>query len=126
LEWLSPSQAEAKALIEGWTGSSPNQWLINQTRAVPPDTPVSPGFPDIANFHTYCPVPLHPTYPAIWTRDYTGKTVEFLGKEYKTAYKLNLIKTPGDEEVVGFVAYNWLALDRQLDEGEQYYWYSDQ
>ncbi len=126
LEWLSPSQVEAKALIDGWTGSSPNQWLINQTRAVPPDTPVSPGFPDIANFHTYCPVPLHPTYPAIWTRDYTGKTVEFLGKEYKTAYKLNLIKTPGDEEVVGFVAYNWLALDRVLDEGEQYYWYSDQ
>ncbi len=128
LKWLSPSRAEAKALIEGWTGPSQNQWLIEQTRAVAPDMPESPGFPDVVHFHASCPVPFYGIWPVIWTRDYTGETVTFFGHTYKVAYVVGMKLGPevGDKGVVGSIEYDWLALDRRLNAGEQYYWYPGQ
>jgi hypothetical protein len=44
LNWSSPTSDQTKALIDGWTGSNPNDWLVQQSQALDPLSPVSFGF----------------------------------------------------------------------------------
>ena len=108
--WESPNLDEAKALIEGWTGASPNQWLIEKTKAVAPDNPTSRGFANIVD--AGC------GDAAIWIRlpktppDYVYPTLNL-----RNGTIINIEK---------FGNYRWLFLERQLTAGEQYYWYPGQ
>ena len=128
-KWRTPTLEEAKGLIATWTGSSPNQWLIDNTRAVAPETPRSRGFLNIIN--NSC-TGTH--WPSIWTRDATGKTIVFRGDKYTIYYLLNLrdgsVPTP---DLSGGVLINhpydgdfanWNFVLRGLEPGEQYYWYT--
>ncbi len=124
--FLSPTLDQANALIYGWTGTTPNQWLIDQTKAVAPDSPVSAGFPNIVAATP--PSGITCTgYPAIWTRTQNG-TYSIYGKTYQQYYVLNLGTAQQNPPASdGATRYpNWEFVDRTLDPGEQYYWYPGQ
>jgi hypothetical protein len=105
--WLSPSVSEAEGLVQGWTGSNPNQWLTANTQSSNP--PTSSGFGNyLLNDPLECNK-LDVTPSTVWTRD--GNSTLDLSSGH--------IVTPS-------VSHNWILLDRQLATGEQYYWYTGQ
>lgn len=122
LVFLSPTLDQANALIYGWTGTSPNQWLIDQSKAVAPDSPVSAGFPNIvADYNkNSCGA-----YAAIWTQTRNG-TFTIYDVTYSQYNVLNLgtpqMSPPTSQGAAGRYA-NWEFVVRTLDAGEQYYWY---
>ena len=108
LNWLSPSTGEAQALVQGWTGSNPNQWLTANTQSSNP--PTSPGFGNyLINVPLECnKLDVNPT--TFWTRN--GNSA--------------LDLSSGHIKNVSSGSYNWILLDRTLASGEQYYWYPGQ
>ena len=111
--WRSPTLEEAKALIKGWTGTSPNAWLTKQTQAIAPDAPVSRGFTNLVALNgNGCTA-----HPAIWTRD-----AQYNPSRPAQAMDLRTgaILEPNRN------AWEWPFVTRQLAAGEQYYWYSNQ
>lgn len=116
--WLSPTVDQAKALIDGWTGASPNQWLVDQTTTGPNESPQSLSF---AYVITHCGT------PRIWTRDATGSSAQINGQSYATDFTLNLqdgtFPSPTSSAGARGVTTNWIFLVRTLMSGEQYYWY---
>lgn len=111
--WRSPTLEEAKALIKGWTGASPNAWLTNQTQAVAPDAPVSKGFANLVALNgNGCT-----DHPAIWTR--YAQTLPI-----RPAQAMDLRN--GATLEPHRLAWEWPFVTRQLEPGEQYYWYSGQ
>jgi hypothetical protein len=122
--WRSPSSVEVQALISGKTGSSPIAWLVDQTKAVAPDFPLSAGFPDVSKFPASC---LNGKMWA-WTNTMRG-TVTFPGIGILKVYDVFRLDT-GELGVVRHVSWsgvadslNWIYPIRQLSPGEQYYWY---
>lgn len=123
--FLSPTLDQANALIYGWTGSSPNQWLIDQSKAVAPDSPVSAGFPNIVAATPPSGITCT-AYPTIWTQTRNG-TANIYGVTYAQYYIVNLGAGPNPAASWGATRYpNWEFLVRTLDAGEQYYWYPEQ
>ncbi len=111
--WRSPTPEEAKALIRGWTGTSPNAWLTKQTEAVAPDAPVSRGFANLIALNgNGCTAD-----PAIWTRDAQYNPS-------RPAHAMDL-RNGATLEPKGLI-WEWPFVTRQLSAGEQYYWYSNQ
>jgi hypothetical protein len=107
-DWVSPSTTEAQALVSGWSGSSPNQWLTANTQSS--NAPTSSGFGNyLLNDPLECNQ-LDVTPSTVWTR--SGRSVLDLSSGHIDTTK------SGD--------YNWILLDRQLASGEQYYWYPGQ
>jgi|GEM_PF-3597563 len=102
--FASPTENQAKALILGWTGKNANEWLIQHTRSVAPEIPVQRGFTNIVALNgNGCT-----TFPAMWLRNHNV---------------LNL-----DDGVISSERrlWDWLFAVRELEPGEQYYWYSGQ
>ncbi len=111
--WRSPTPAEAKALIKGWTGPSPNAWLTKQTQAVAPDAPASRGFANLVALNgNGCTAD-----PAIWTRD-----AQYNPSRPAQAMDLRNGATLEPNRL----SWEWPFVTRQLAAGEQYYWYSNQ
>ena len=105
--WLSPSVGEAQALVQGWTGANPNQWLTSNTQSSNP--PTSSGF---GNYLISVPLEcnkLDVTPTTVWTRN--GNSTLDLSSGH-------VVSAP--------VKHNWILLDRSLATGEQYYWYPGQ
>jgi hypothetical protein len=120
-DWRSPSVSEAQTPMAGG-GSNPISWLIDQTKAVAPDYPLSPGLPNVATAKQWCS-----GGPEAWTQTPTGKTFSLPGYQPGAIYFLfrvdtGAILTPG---IIGAAGYhfNWEYLVRELAQGEQYYWY---
>ncbi len=126
--WFSPSLPEIQSLIAGWSGQSPNSWLTDQTKAVEPDSPLSPGFANISTDTTghACPI-----LGYVWTATPTGGSVSKEGRTYYRYYVMRMDNgttlDPLDDHDIAFLYpysnWNWIYLRRNLLQGEQYYWY---
>jgi hypothetical protein len=123
--WRSPSSVEVQALISGKTGASPIAWLVEKTKAVAPESPVSAGFPDVSSF---------PEGSCLrgktwgWTSTFRG-TFLWPGGRTSNIYDVFRLDT-GQIGVVKYESYsglleslNWTYVNRPLSAGEQYYWY---
>jgi hypothetical protein len=126
--WRSPTTTEVQALIAGKTGASPIAWLVEQTKAVAPDFPLSAGFPDITKFP---PLQCYENHMFTgWTSTSTGEWRWYLnhsGRVYDI-FRLDngVISNERFHSWAGFginYSSNWTYLTRQLSAGEQYYWY---
>ena len=106
--WLTPSVTEAQALVSGWTGTNPNQWLTSNTQSS--DPPASSGF---GNYLISVPLEcdkLDVSPSTVWTRD--GNSTLDLSSGH-------IVSTSSG-------THNWILLDRQLAQKEQYFWYPGQ
>jgi hypothetical protein len=112
--WASPTLPVMQGLIDGWGGSNPMSWLIEQSKAVAPDSPASDGFFNInaciyGGFYSYD-----------WTSTNQGSSGNY------SPYALMDIRN-GSVPPKNTTPYNqpgnWLMLTRPLAQGEQYYWY---
>jgi hypothetical protein len=126
--WFSPTLPEIQSLIAGWSGQSPNSWLTDQTKAIEPDSPASPGFANISTDTTgyACPV-----LGYVWTATPTGGSVSKDGRTYYRYYVMRMDNgttlDPLDDHDIAFLYpysnWNWIYLRRNLAQSEQYYWY---
>ncbi len=114
-DWTSPTLPVMQGLISGWSGGNPMSWLIDQSKAVAPDSPISNGFFNIiacddGGFYSY-----------VWTATNQGSS----GSNY-SPYALMDMRN-GSVPAKNTTPYNspgnWLMLTRSLAQGEQYYWY---
>ncbi len=110
--WRSPTVTEAQALIYGWTGKDPNEWLIEKTRSEAPASPISPGFANLMAAHKNgCT-----RSAAVWVAN---------GRDANASFGLDLGSGRIEKTPVG--TSFWIFLIRQLTPyGEQYYWYPEQ
>ena len=106
--WLSPTQTQAQNLISGWTGANPTTWLKQQTQAVAPDSPVSPGFGIVPNNPGFGPQVICPI-GVVWTS--TPNSGKY--------FLLNVYS--GTFSTQGAIGFTFLL--RNLASGEQYFWY---
>jgi hypothetical protein len=125
--WSSPDLAPTQALIDGWTGSSPSDWLVNQTKAEAPESPTSPGFPNVVNL----------CVPGgwVWTQSWTGhdsgtnQILYIVDLATGTVDSKDGIAAPQcdyqhlDTCWVYNIPFRWQIIARGLERGEQYYWY---
>ncbi|MBV9443596.1 MAG: hypothetical protein JO217_13010 [Acidobacteriaceae bacterium] len=125
--WTSPSLAEFQSLIAGWTGSTANSWLAAQTKAVAPDSPLSPGFADLISGCGSA------SCGFVWTSTPTGTYFSHAGATFTQYYVMRLdngtTNVPNGSETAGdpdpyYGASNWIYLARSLVQGEQYFWYN--
>jgi hypothetical protein len=125
LPWYSPTLDQTKALIDGWTGSNPNDWLVQQSQALDPLSPVSLGFLNVVTVYD-AGIRCTPA-PTIWTRDLTGGTVNIGGTNYSVRYTLDMsngqVSSGNSPQGADGYTFNWIFLVRELQGGEQYYWY---
>lgn len=123
--WLSPSLDQTKALIDGWTGSNPNDWLVQQSQALDPLSPVSYGFLNVVTVDEEG-IRCTPA-PTIWRRDLTGGSVNIGGTNYSVRYTLDMsngqVSSGNSPQGADGYTFNWIFLVRELQGGEQYYWY---
>jgi len=125
--WSSPDLSFTQTLIDGWTGASPSDWLINQTKAEAPDSPTSPGFPNVVNL---C-VPGGWVWTQTWTGHDSGNNQVFYIVDLATgAVNSNDgIAAPQCDYQhletcwVYNIPFRWQIIARGLERGEQYYWY---
>jgi hypothetical protein len=107
--WTSPTLPVMQGLINGWSGTSPMSWLINQSNAVTPDMPTSNGFFDV----TACP-----GGGWVWTTTQPANpspgSVEIVSMYSGQVLTVRTYPNGGAE---------WQMIMRPLAQGEQYFWY---
>jgi len=123
--WHSAELSDAQALIDGWSGSSPMNWLIDQTKAEAPDYPTSSGFPNIVDSCA--------SGGWVWTQTWTGHDqgdshiydlldLSTGAVNSKDGVASNCITCNLTFNSPGTV-WHWQIINRALPRGEQYYWY---
>jgi len=106
--WHPPSSDQAKEVIKGWTGTSPNAWLTKETQAVAPGLPASRGFANLIALNgNGCA-----DSPSILIKD--GNHVRAMDLRNGAIRDHKMYE------------WDWLFMNRPLDADEQYYWYSNQ
>jgi hypothetical protein len=107
--WTSPTLSVMQGLINGWSGTSPMNWLIGQSKAVTPDMPTSNGFFDV----TACP-----GGGWVWTTTQPANpspgSVEIVSMYSGQVLTVRTYPNGGAE---------WQMIMRPLAQGEQYFWY---
>jgi hypothetical protein len=124
--WSSPYYADLQTLVDGGP-SDPMTWLIDQTKAVAPDSPLSAGVSNIVSasgsdpkFH-FCTV-----MPWVWSVD---KAPPIPGDLIDTAYYVFNFKdgtktsAPAGTGPGINPGWLWQFMRRGLERDEQYYWY---
>jgi hypothetical protein len=116
LNFISPSQSQLLGLIYGWSGATPMAWLVDQSKAVAPDSPISNGFFNVFQ----CNLDGIFNYNYVWTSTDQGSG----GPNY-SPYALVDMSTGMvlPKNSTTYKLSNWLMLTRPLAQGEQYYWY---
>jgi hypothetical protein len=116
LNFISPSQSQLLGLIYGWSGATPMAWLVDQSKAVAPDSPISNGFFNVFQ----CNLDGIFNYNYVWTSTDQGSG----GPNY-SPYALVDMSTGMvlPKNTTTYKLSNWLMLTRPLAQGEQYYWY---
>jgi hypothetical protein len=110
LYWHTPTSDEAKELIKGWTGTSPNAWLTKETQAVAPGLPESRGFANLIALNgNGCT-----ESPSIFIKNPGNFNLRLMD------LRSGAIRDHKRTE------WDWLFMTRPLNAEEQYYWYSNQ
>lgn len=117
LDWHLPTKAQAAALLDGWNGANANAWLTEKTRTEAQETSTSPGFPDyLINRLVNCQF----TYrrERAWTSENVGQENVYYTLDLQNG---KILSDRGGQ--TGISEFNYEILDRELDNGEQYYWH---
>jgi hypothetical protein len=114
--WASPTVTALQSLFDGWKGNAatPMSWLVTQTQAVAPDSPVSDGFFNILQCDSYYGY-------FVWTSTNQGSSNPNFYSPYAVV-DLSNGQIPA-KNTYPYGELNWLFLTRSFAQGEQYYWY---